>query len=298
MKKHLLALATGAAIFAATAQDQDYSKVVIKPTKLSATVYMMEGAGGNLGVSAGEDTVFLVDSQFAPLTPKIEAAVKAISPKPVQFLFNTHWHFDHVGGNENLGKTGAIIVAQDNVRKRMSTDQFMAAFNQSVKASPKVALPIVTFAESMSFHLNGERIDVIHVPKAHTDGDAILHFTGSDVLHMGDTFFNGMYPFIDTDSGGSIDGMIAAADRGLALSTDKTKIIPGHGPLASRADLQAYRQMLATVADRIRKQVAAGKSPDDIAKTGVTKDYDDKWGKGFLKPEQFVSIVAGGMAKR
>ena len=297
MKKQLLAFAVGAAILAVFAQDQDYSKVEIKPTRLSPTVYMMEGAGGNLGVSAGEDTVFLVDSQFAPLTPKIEAAAKAISPKPVQFLFNTHWHYDHVGGNENLGKSGAIIVAQDNVRKRMGTDQFMAAFNQSVKASPKAALPVVTFAESMSFHLNGERIDVIHVPNAHTDGDAILHFTGSDVLHMGDTFFNGMYPFIDTGSGGSIEGMIAAADRGLALSTDKTKIIPGHGPLGSRADLQAYRQMLASVAERIRKQVDAGKSPEDIAKAGVTKEFDEKWGKGFLKPEQFVAIVAGGMRK-
>ena len=297
VKKQLLAFAAGAAILAVFAQDAEYAKVQVKPTKLSSTVWMMEGAGGNLGVSAGEDTVFLVDSQFAPLTPKIEAAIKAVSPKPVQFLVNTHWHYDHVGGNENLGKTGAVIVAHDNVRKRMSTDQFMAAFNQAIKASPKAALPIVTFAEGMSFHLNGEQIRVVHVPRAHTDGDAIIHFMGSDVVHMGDTFFNGMYPFIDVSSGGSIDGMIAAADQVIAMTSDRTKIIPGHGPLGSRADLQAYRQMLATVAERVKKAVGEGKSPEDIGKSGLTRDLDEKWGKGFLKPEQFVAIVASSVKK-
>ena len=299
MKKNFAILGMAALLVATAtfAQDQDYSKVQVKPTKLSATVWMMEGAGGNLGVSAGEDTVFLVDSQFAPLTPKIEAAIKAISPKPVQFLVNTHWHFDHVGGNENIGKTGAIIVAHDNVRKRMGADQFMASFNQTVKASPKVALPIVTFAEGLSFHLNGEQIRVIHVPHAHTDGDAIIHFMGSDVVHMGDTFFNGMYPFIDPESGGHIDGMIAAADQVIAMTTDKTRIIPGHGPLGSRADLKAFRDMLATVSERVKKAIAEGKTNEDISKAGLTRDLDEKWGKGFLKPDQFAGLVAVGIRK-
>jgi len=297
MKARLAAFCAGFAALAAFAQDQDYSKVQVKPTKLSATVWMMEGAGGNLGVSAGEDTVFLVDSQFAPLTPKIEAAIKAISPKPVQFLVNTHWHGDHTGGNENLGRTGAVIVAHDNVRKRMGADQFIAAFNQTVKASPKGALPVVTFAEGLSFHLNGEQVRVMHVPNAHTDGDAIIHFVGSDVVHMGDTFFNGMYPFIDAASGGHIDGMVAVADRVIAMTTDKTKIIPGHGPLASRADLKVFRDMLAAVSERVKKAIAEGKSDEEIAKAALTKDYDEKWGKGFLKPEQFAGLVATGLRK-
>jgi cyclase len=276
---------------------QDFSNVQIKTTRLSPTVSMMEGAGGNLAVSAGEDTVFLVDDQYAPVTPKIDAAIKAISAKPVRFVFNTHWHSDHTGGNENLGKAGAIIVAHENVRKRMSTEQFLEAFNAKTPASPKVALPVVTFTQSMSFHLNGEEIRVVHVPRAHTDGDSIVHFVGSDVVHMGDTFFNGLYPFIDGSTGGTLEGSLAAVDRVIAMTSDKTRIIPGHGPLGSRADLQAYRQMLSTVGARVKKAIGEGKSDDDIAKLGLTKDFDDQWGKGFLTPEQFVAILAGVVRK-
>jgi cyclase len=293
MKRSFAALTAGLAVaLAGPVLAQDFSKVQIKTTKLSNAVSMMEGAGGNLAVSAGEDTVFLVDDQYAPVTPKIETAIKALSDKPVRFVFNTHWHSDHTGGNENLGKAGAIIVAHDNVRRRMSTEQFLEAFNSRTPASPKVALPVVTFTQSMSFHLNGEEIRIVHVPRAHTDGDSIVHFVGSDVVHMGDTFFNGMYPFIDGSTGGTVPGMLAAADQVIAMTTDKTKIIPGHGPLASRADLQAYRAMLATVGERVKKAVAEGKSNEDIAKLGLTGDFDDKWGKGFLKPADFVTILA------
>ena len=298
MKRFVAALAASLAALATPAlAQQDFSKVEIKTTRLSNSVSMMEGAGGNLAVSAGEDTVFLVDDQYAPLTPKIEAAIKALSDKPVRFVFNTHWHGDHTGGNENLGKAGAIIVAHDNVRRRMSAEQFLEAFNSRTPPSPKVALPVVTFAQSMSFHLNGEEIRIVHVPRAHTDGDSIVHFAGSDVVHMGDTFFNGMYPFIDGSTGGSVAGMLAAVDRVLAMTTEKTKIIPGHGPLAGRADLQVYRDMLATVGERVKKAIAEGKSDEEIGKLGLTKDFDEKWGKGFLKPDQFVSLVAGVMRK-
>ena len=299
MKRSFATLVAGlaAALSVSAFAQQDFSKVEIKTTRLSPTVSMMEGSGGNLAVSAGEDLVFLVDDQYAPLTPKIEAAVKALSDKPVRFVFNTHWHGDHTGGNENLGKAGAIIVAHDNVRKRMSTEQFLEAFNMRTPASPKVALPVVTFAQSMSFHLNGEEIRVVHVPRAHTDGDAIVHFVGGDIVHMGDTFFNGMYPFIDASTGGTVQGVLAAVDQVVAMTTDKTKIIPGHGPLASRADLQAYRQMLATVHGRVKKAVADGKSDAEIAQLGLTKDLDEKWGKGFLKPDMFVAIVAGIVRK-
>jgi cyclase len=298
MNKPLATLAACLGFLALPAPaQQDYSKVEIKATRLGETVHMLQGAGGNIGVSAGADTVFIVDDQFAPLTPKIQAAVAKISPKPVQFVLNTHWHSDHTGGNENLGKTGAIIVAHDNVRSRMNSDQFIEFMKMKEAASPKVALPIVTFAASITFHLNGEEIRVMHVPHAHTDGDAIVHFTGSDVIHMGDVFFNGMYPFIDTSSGGSLEGTVAACDRALALVTDKTQVIPGHGPLGRRADLVAYRDMLNTVMTRMKAAIAEGKSDEDIVKSAPTRDLDEKWGKGFLKPDMFVSMLAAGMRK-
>ncbi|HUP30833.1 MAG TPA: MBL fold metallo-hydrolase, partial [Usitatibacter sp.] len=299
MNKPLAAIAGAIGILLAfnLPAQQDFSKVEIKATQLAPTVYMLEGAGGNIGVSAGEDSVFVIDDQFAPLTPKITAAIAKITSKPVQFVLNTHWHFDHTGGNENLGKAGALIVAHENVRRRMGSEQFIEFMKMKQPASPKAALPVVTFVGSISFHLNGEEIRVIHAPRAHTDGDALVHFTGSDVVHMGDTFFNGMYPFIDASSGGTVDGVIAACDTVLALASDKTRIIPGHGPIASKADLRGYRDMLAALAPRVRKAIAEGKSDEDLAKAGLTSDFDDKFGKGFLKPEQFIVMLAGAIRK-
>jgi cyclase len=289
--KTALALAASLAACLAFAQ-QDYSKVEIKTTKLADHTYMMEGAGGNLGLSVGDDATFLIDDQFAPLTAKIQAAIAAVSPAPVKFIVNTHWHFDHVGGNENFGKAGAMIVAHENVYRRMSTDQFIEMMKQKVPPSPHAALPVVTFADGLTFHLNGDEMRVIHVARAHTDGDAIVHFVKSDVIHMGDVFFNKLYPFIDTSSGGTIDGMVAGCDAGLAIAGDNTKIIPGHGPLGTKAELKAYRDMLATVSARVKKLLAEGKTPSDIAAAGVTADFDEVWGKGFLKPAQFVEMVA------
>ena len=287
-----------ALLFAAVAPQapaQDFSKVEIKTTKLAGTVYLLEGRGGNIGLSAGEDSVFIVDDQYAPLTPKIVAAIAKISPKPVQFVLNTHWHGDHTGGNENLGKAGTVIVAHENVRRRLATDQFVDMAKEREPAAPKGALPIVTFTAGISFHLNGEEIRVFHVSRAHTDGDAIVHFTGSDVIHMGDVLWNGLYPFIDYSSGGSVTGTIAACDQVLALATDKTKIIPGHGPLATRADLKAYRDMLATISGRVRQAIVEGKSDEEIAKLGVSREWDEKWGVRFLKPEKFATLLAAGM---
>jgi glyoxylase-like metal-dependent hydrolase (beta-lactamase superfamily II) len=293
MKSTLRLLAAAAGLAAAAALAQDFSKVEIKTTKLSETVYMLTGSGGNLGLSAGEDAVFLIDDQFAPLTPKITAAIAQVTKQPVKFLLNTHWHYDHTGGNENFGRAGSIIVAHENVRKRMSTDQVIEFFNQPIKASPKAALPVVTFNGAMSFHINGEEIRGIHVPRAHTDGDTIVHFLGSDVLHMGDVYFNGYYPFIDTSGGGTIDGVIAACDQVLGIVTDRTRIIPGHGPLSTKAELQAYRDMLATVSGRIKKMIADGRKLEEItAASPVTEDYDAKWGKGFIPPHKFREMVA------
>ena len=276
---------------------QDFSKVEIKAEKLNDTTYMLTGAGGNIGLSVGEDAVFIIDDQFAPLVPKIKAAIARITPKPVQFVMNTHFHFDHTGGNETLGKEGAWIVAHDNVRKRMTSDQVMSFSGARQPTAAKSALPVITVAGSVSFHINGDEVHAFHVPAAHTDGDLIVHFRKSDIVHMGDVYFNGFYPFIDFGSGGTADGVIAAVDRVLALATDKTKIIPGHGPLASKADLQTYRDLLATVTQRIKKLRAEGRSDAQIRDAKPAADFDARYGGGFIKPEQFVQMMLGAIAK-
>jgi len=294
---HRISFAT-AALFAPLAfAQQDFSKVEIQTEKLADTVYMMTGAGGNLGVSVGEDAVFVIDDQFAPLTPRIQAAIAKLSSKPAKFVLNTHWHFDHTGGNENLGKAGAVIVAHENVRKRLSTEGFIEFLGMKTKPEPRVALPVVTFTRDLTFHLNGDELVVTHVPRAHTDGDSIVRFGKSNVVHMGDTFFNKLYPFIDTSSGGSVAGVLAAADGVLKTAGDDTKIIPGHGPLASKADLKAYRDMLAAVSGNIRGQIRAGKTLEQVAASKPTAKYDEVWGKGFLAPEKFVEMLYKNLKK-
>jgi glyoxylase-like metal-dependent hydrolase (beta-lactamase superfamily II) len=217
-------------------------------------------------------------------------------PDPVRFVINTHWHFDHTGGNENFGKRGAVIIAHDNVRARMSTDQFLAALNQKVPASPKGALPVVTFGAGVTLHLNGDTLHVVHVANAHTDGDALIHWQKANVLHMGDTFFHrASFPFIDLSCGGSIDGLIVAIDKGLALSNPQTRIIPGHGPVATRAELAAYRAMLVD----IRAQVAAGiRAKRTLAQIQAAKPAA-RYGMpdGFLKPDAFVQAVYSSLTK-
>ncbi len=275
----------------ARAQMPDAAKVTIKTHKLAERVWMLEGAGGNIGVSAGDDGVFVIDDQFAPLSDKIKAALSRISTRPLRFVFNTHWHGDHTGGNENMANAGALIVAHDNVRRRMSVEQFIKGMGRRLPASPPRALPVVTFASEASFHLNGDEIHVIHVANAHTDGDAVIHFKKANVLHTGDTFFNGMYPFIDVDSGGSVDGYIAAQQKLLSLADDKTKIIPGHGPWANKAALQAAHDVLVKARDRIAKLIAANKTLDQIKAARPTADLDGRWGKAFIKPDMLATIV-------
>lgn len=282
---------------AGAALAQDYSKVEIKTEKLSSTTYMMTGAGGNLGVSVGADAVFVIDDQFAPMTPKIKAAIRKLTNKPVKFVLNTHWHGDHTGGNENFGKAGALIVAHDNVRKRLTKEQFIEFFGMRTPPAPKAALPVITFSTDTTFHINGDEVFAFHVALAHTDGDAIVHFRNSDVIHMGDTFFNKLYPFIDTASGGTIDGVIAAADRVLAIAGDNTKIIPGHGPLASKADLKNYRDMLATIAARVKAQIKEGKKLEEIVASKPSADFDEAWGKGFIPGAKFGEMVAKNLMR-
>ena len=278
------------------AQDDQFKDTKIETIDLDNGLYMLIGAGGNLGVSVGEDGVFLIDDQFAPLTDRIKAAIAKLSDKPIRFLINTHWHFDHTGGNENLGKEGVVIVAHDNVYKRMGQDNFVKAFNTHVPASPKVALPVVTFNDKVTFHFNGHTIEASHYRNAHTDGDSIIIFKDVNVIHMGDTFFNDSYPFIDADSKGTVDGVIRAVEHVLELADAQTKIIPGHGPLADKKALQAFHDMLVTVRGRMQKLIEQGKTLDEIiALKPNAADYDKTLGQGFFTPTAFLQILYNSM---
>lgn len=276
---------------AAHAQQEDYSKVTIKTTKLAEGMYMLEGAGGNIGVSVGDDGVILVDDQFAPLTPKIQDAISKITPKPIRFVINTHWHGDHVGGNENLATAGAVIIAHDNVRKRMSTDQFIQLMNRKVPPSPPKALPVVTFTSDITLHLNGEDIHVIHVDPAHTDGDSLVVFPKAKIIHAGDVYRTVGYPFVDLSSGGNFDGVIAVADKVTEMIDASFKVIPGHGELSTRADLKSWHDMLVEIRASVKKQADAGKTLDQIQQLKLTAKWDDRWGKGSIKPDQIVEFA-------
>jgi cyclase len=285
-----LMIIVAAAGMPAAAQQQDFSKVEIRVEQLAPGVAVLFGQGGNIGLSYGEDGNVIVDDQYAPLTDKILAAIRTLDPDPVRFVVNTHWHLDHTGGNENLGKGGAVILAHDNVRTRMAAGQVMRALNLTVPPSAKEGLPVVTFADGVTLHLNGDTLHVVHVVNAHTDGDALVHWIRGNVLHMGDTFFHRVtFPFIDLDSGGSIDGLIAAVNRGLEFAGANTKIIPGHGPMATRADLVAYRDMLVDVRGKVAAGIAAGQTLAQIQATKPAERYGMP--DGFIKPDQFVEAV-------
>jgi glyoxylase-like metal-dependent hydrolase (beta-lactamase superfamily II) len=290
MRASLFAFASLVSLAAPAAAQPDFSKAELKIERIAPGVAVLIGPGGNIGVSYGPEANAIIDDQYAPLTEKLIAAVASLDPDPIRFVVNTHWHGDHTGGNETLGKRGSVIVAHDNVRKRMSSDQFLSLFNEKVPASPREALPVVTFDEGVTLHLNGDTLRVIHVENAHTDGDSLVHWQKANVLHMGDTFFHRMsFPFIDLGSGGSIDGAIAAVDVALGIADDRTRIIPGHGPVASKAELAAYRAMLADIRARVAAGIAAGRTLEQIqaerpaARYGMTD--------GFMKPDKFVETV-------
>ena len=268
---------------------RDFSQVEVKSAALREGAYLLTGAGGDMVASAGEDGVFIIDDQFAPLSEKIRAELAKLSDKPLRFVINTHWHGDHTGGNENLGKAGAVIVAHDNVRKRMSVEQLV--LGDKVPASPSAALPVVTFSSDVTLHLNGDSVHIWHVAHAHTDGDALVKFERLNVLHMGDIYFNGLYPFIDAGSGGSIGGVLAAVDRGVALSDADTLVVPGHGPVSNRAELAAYGAMLKDYRDRIAALKAEGKTLEQVIALKPTAATDEALGKTFITPEQLVTSI-------
>lgn len=270
---------------------QDFSQVQIQTTEISDGLYMMVGAGGNLALSVGEDGAFLVDDQYAPLSDKIMAAISEVTDDDVEFLVNTHWHGDHTGGNEAFGNAGAVIVAHDNTRVRMTTEQFMEIFGMSIPPAAAAAVPIVTFDDEMTFHWNGETIRAFHVGTAHTDGDLILHFENADVFHMGDTYFNGMYPFIDVSSNGDINGIIAAGYRVLAMAGPNAQIIPGHGPLATPDDLRDWLQILRITRESMRDLIDEGLSEDEVVAARPTAEFDESHGGGFMNPENYNRLL-------
>ncbi len=258
-------------------------EVQIKVNKLTDNIYMLVGQGGNIGVFVGNDGVFMIDDQFAPLTPKILAAIKTITSKPVNYLVNTHWHGDHTGGNLNMANEGAIIVSHENVRKRMSMDQVIRGRKR--KASPQKALPVITFTQDMMYHFNNDDVLISHIHNAHTDGDALVYFTKNNVLHMGDAYFQGKFPYIDIASGGSIDGYIDGIKKAILLSDENTIIIPGHGNISNKKEMKSYLKMLETLRNRVFQELKQGKSLEQVTKdNNITKGY--KSYNGWINAEK------------
>jgi len=274
----------------ALAEDkQDFSKVAIKATKVAGQVYVIEDvttefSGGNVGVSVGPDGIVLIDDKFAPLAPKIEAALRTISDKPVRFIVNTHYHGDHTDGNAAFGPKSTII-AHENTRKRLA-----AGHGKEHPPAPAAALPVITFEDKLSVHLNGEEIRAIHFPSGHTDTDVVIVFTKSNVVHMGDDFFNGMFPFIDTEGGGSVKGLIANLQKLLEQIPADAKIIPGHGPIATTKELRAFQTMLKDTSAIVEAGLKAKKTADQLKKDKALAKFD-AWAKGFFKADEFIDML-------
>lgn len=269
-----------------------FDTVKIRPQRLADNIYVLKGSGGNIGLLTGPDGLLMIDDQFAPLSEKISAAIKAIDPGSIKYLVNTHLHGDHSGGNENFKKLGATIVAHEMVRDRMSKEQFNARANRTFPPREKDAWPVVTFDNKMSFHLNGEDVVMHHFIPGHTDGDIIIKMQRANVLHTGDAFNRSGYPFIDASSGGTFEGYIATLDKILDLADDQSKIIPGHGDVGTKADVKAVRDMLVDIRDQVVGAMKKGRKVEDIPALNITAKYDEQWGKGFIKGKDFVIIVA------
>ncbi|WP_167505884.1 MBL fold metallo-hydrolase [Desulfosediminicola flagellatus] len=271
------------------------SDVTLVSTKVTDNLFMISGKGGNLGVFTGEDGTFLIDDQFAPLTDQIIETIKSVGGDTPKFLINTHYHGDHTGGNENFGDKGTLIFSHDNVRERLTTGSFIQEFDMKREPVSKSGLPVVTFSEDISFHLNGEDVRAIHVPHAHTDGDSFIVFNSANIIHAGDIFFNGFYPFIDVGHGGNLKGMISATDKILSYSDATTQIIPGHGPLANKEQLTAYKEMLLTVYERLSKLKASGKSVKEAIEVKPLADLEEEWGDGIFTGDRWIEIIYPGV---
>ena len=293
MKRFSIGFLTLALATVALAQ-RDFSNVAVTATKVSGNIYMLVGAGGNIGVTAGEDGIVIVDDQYAPLAPKIKEALRALTDKPLRFVLNTHFHPDHTGGNEIFGEQ-APIVAHTNVRKRLVSGATL--FGEKVPPAPKAALPVLTFDDKVSIHINGEEVRAVHFPHGHTDGDLVIYFTQSNVVHMGDHFFNGMFPFIDIDNGGSVLGMLKNLETIHGSLPADVKIIPGHGPLATKDDLARAITVLRETTAVVREGIRKGKSLEQLKEEKVLAKYEE-WGKGFMKTDFFMEILYRDLSQK
>jgi cyclase len=286
----------------ALAQESDPSKVKLVVSEVARGISMIEGvdgfAGGNVGVSVGSDGVFIIDDELEQMSPKLLSALGKLSRAPVRFVINTHWHGDHAGGNAAFGKAGAVILAHDNVRQRLSAAELVDQAKQKVAAKPGAGLPIVTFAADVTLHLNGDAVHVFHVPPAHTDGDVVVHFTKANVIHTGDLFLSRGYPFVDLNSGGDFEGFIGAADQILALTNKETRIIPGHGQVVGRAELEAWRNTLDQVRQRVLALIAQGKTIEQAVAAKPTADLDEKAGANFITPDRIVEAAYKSLSAR
>jgi cyclase len=263
----------------------------IKTAKLTDTIFLLQGVGGNMVAQIGPDGKLLIDSSVATASRAIVQTLGKLNGSPLKLLLNTHWHFDHTDGNAALHDAGAFIIAQENTRLRLSTPQKMKLFNLDFPASPTGGLPQLTFVDSEKLYFDNDELDMVHAPNAHTDSDIFVHFVSGNVIHTGDLWFNGFYPLIDDSTGGTVNGMIQGVDQVLALADDKTKIVPGHGPLGDKRALQKYRDMLSTVANRIEKLKIAGQTLDQVIAAKPTADLDGAWGSGRMTPDLFVTVV-------
>jgi cyclase len=288
MRALLLVAVLFASINGTSAQEKS---VEFTTFQLSDTVYMLKGRGGNVGISTGEDGLYIIDDQVKPVTTQLLQAIRKISKEPIRFVINTHYHADHVGGNEAIGAAGAVIIAHDNIRKRMTTEQVSIFMNNTTPPYPKGALPVVTFNDRMSLHLNGETATAYYVAEGHTDGDAIIHFPESNVIHMGDMYFNGLYPYVDLDAGGAMQGLVAAVDLALSMADESTRIIPGHGPLAVTEDLKGYREFLIKAGANVQELIDQGLDLQQIIAAEPTKEWDETLGKTWITPAQFVTFI-------
>jgi glyoxylase-like metal-dependent hydrolase (beta-lactamase superfamily II) len=286
-------LALALAALPALAQEQDFSKIEVKVVPVSGNIYMLQGSGGNIGVSAGSDGVLIVDDEYAPLAEKIRAALKGINPGRLKFVLNTHFHGDHTGSNPVFGPE-ALIIAQDNVRKRLVSGSTI--MGNETKPMEAAGLPVVTYADSASVHFNGEEVKAIHFPHGHTDGDSVIFFTRSNVVHMGDDFFNGFFPFVDLESGGSVQGMTEGVAKVLAQIPANAKVIPGHGPLSDVEGLRKFHRMLVETTAIVQKQVKAGKKLDQIQAAGFPAEWKD-WGSGFIKTNLWIETICNSLKK-